>query len=117
MFYALKLYLSDRWIFFPGLATAAIVLAIWTFTALNVQPTGDSIFLHYNVVFGADLIGSWKRAYVPPAVALGIFFINGLLSFLFYSTNRLVGRLLASMALGVAASILVGQVLMLNLNL
>lgn len=117
MFYSFKLYILDRWILATA-ATSLIMLGVLSwYTLYHVRPTDSNVFLHYNVVFGTDLVGEWQSQLIPLYVGVAVFIVNGMVSWLLYGANRLVGRLLFIFTLAVVASLLAGQVLMLNLNL
>ena len=76
VFYNPKLYLRDYWVgpVFLGSVLAQIVM--WWYLLVNIHPTVEQIFLHYNSVFGIDLIGNWWQIFYLPAGGLLILVIN-----------------------------------------
>jgi len=65
---------------------------------LYVRPTDDLVFLHYNVVFGVDLIGSWWKMLFDPFVGFCLFFFNFLLSWYVYGEDKVLARMLTVLA-------------------
>lgn len=106
MFYFPKLYLRDPWIFGPLTASFILQAAQWWYIAANVRSTADQIFLHYNIIFGIDLIGPWWKIFLPPAAGLAFLAINFFLSFFLYRFDRLLARLLPLFTVGVEAVLL-----------
>lgn len=117
MIYSYKLYIQDRWILVLFLATVALVAAQWWYTGVHVEPTDEIVFLHYNIVFGTDLVGSWRSQLTPPIVGSVVLVVNNLLSWILYKSSRLISRLLLVFAVAIEGALLVGQILMLSLNL
>lgn len=117
MFYSFKLYILDRWILLTAIASTTLFGVLCWYTVTHVHPSESSVFLHYNIIFGTDLVGRWQSQFTPLYVGAAVFFANGLASWFLYGSNRLVGRFLFVFTMAIEASLLVGQVLMLNLNL
>lgn len=116
MFYSPKLYLRDPWIRWPLSACSLAQGLIWWFVLSRVHPTNDSIFLHYTIMFGVDLIGNWGQILLPPAVGLSFGVFNFFLSFTVYSASRFTARLLACATVLVQIFLAVGVVLIVGLN-
>lgn len=94
-FYNFKLYLRDRvvgWLFLLALLGQ---IFMWWYLLVNIHPSNEPIFLHYNMVFGIDLVGSWRRIFYLPAGGLLIFFLNYFISWYFYSQDKFLARLLS----------------------
>lgn len=117
MFYSFKLYLLDRWIMLSVLASWVVYGVLVWFTATRVHPSDSSVFLHYNIIFGTDLVGSWRQQLTPAIVGAVVLAVNGFASWFMYGASRLVGRMLGIFTLAIQISLLVGLVLNLNLNL
>lgn len=117
MFYSFKLYLVDRWILATTLASLLLLAALGWYTISNVRPTPDNVFLHYNIVFGTDLVGEWQAQLIPFIVGCVVFIVNNLFSWMIFGSNRLLGRLVVFFTMAVEISLLVGQIFMLNLNI
>lgn len=94
MFYSFSVYWKDRWIFVSALFLLVSQLFMWGYGAFFIHPTTDQIFLHYNVVFGVDLIGEWWKVFAAPVGGLAIFLINFLLSWYCYGQDKIMSRFL-----------------------
>ncbi|OGH94976.1 MAG: hypothetical protein A2538_04785 [Candidatus Magasanikbacteria bacterium RIFOXYD2_FULL_41_14] len=94
-FYNIKLYLQDHFIGrLLGLAVF-IQIFMWWYILSSVHPGGEQVFLHYNIVFGIDLIGNWQKLLYLPLGGLLILLVNYLVSWLFYSQDKFLARLLS----------------------
>lgn len=115
--YSPKLYLRDWWIAAPLGAIAAIQGLMWWYVFSHIHPAAEQIFLHYNVIFGVDLVGDWWRIFYLPAGGAIIFLANYPLSFLFYRGDRFLARLLAVATAAGEAFLLLAVVLIVGLNI
>ncbi|MBI2355680.1 MAG: hypothetical protein HYV13_00555 [Candidatus Doudnabacteria bacterium] len=61
----------------------------WVILASKVKISSSSIVLHYNVIYGADLIDKAYAIYIIPAAALLILIINFLLANYFFKREKL----------------------------
>lgn len=102
------------------MVTMSISLAIqaisWWYVASKIHPTNDSLFLHYNIIFSIDLIGEWWKVYTPSFVGLVLLLVNLLVGWLLYGNYRVMSRVLLVFMILIEAALLVGQVLLVNLN-
>src|SRR4030042_1891246 len=57
--------------------------------------SSSQLFLHYNIYFGIDWIGSWYKIYIYPFAGLLIFIINFLLAIYFYENTKITSYNLA----------------------
>lgn len=117
MLYPLRSYARDPWIFFPGIISALILLSHWWYAISKITPTSEQLFLHYNILFGVDLIGEWWKIYFIPFFALIILVFNFCLSYFFYQQNRFVSRFLSSLTVFYEVLILIGSLLIIGLNI
>lgn len=76
----------------------------------------ESVFLHYNIVFGVDLVGSWWKIYYLPLAGLLVFLLNYTLSFVFYKTDKFLSRLLNFWSLLFHLFLLAVVILLVRLN-
>ncbi len=97
---AFRVLWSDR----PALVFSILALFFnalsWSVAVLLQRSIGDeSAILHYNVVFGIDLIGSAVRFYLTPLLGLGIVIINLLWgAWMSSQRNRLLSMVLVIFA-------------------
>ena len=94
MFNFPKVYWKDRWVWIPAVFLLLFQLFMWVYAAVYVRPTADQVFLHYNVVFGVDLIGEWWKILAVPFGGFLIFLINFSLSWYRYSEDKILARFL-----------------------
>jgi len=94
MFYYLKMYLRD-WRNSLGLSISVVFqVYIWIFLALNIKPEMERIFLHYNIIFGVDLLGEWWKIYYLPIAGLLVLIVNSCLAVLVYKKSKFISWLL-----------------------
>lgn len=90
---------------------------MWPYIIIKLSATGEQAFLHYNNIFGIDLVGAWWKALYLPLGGLAIILINYLLIFYSYNTDKIIARLL-SFSVGLFQLFLVWAVyLMVEINL
>lgn len=97
--YPFKLYfkhLPNRIMMLSGLG---VNLLIWAWLAWNIRPQEAAIFLHYNVLFGVDLIGPWHRIFLVPLAGLSILIVNALIGWFLFSKDKFVSHVLNGVAL------------------
>ena len=96
-------FISDR--LNLGLNAAALLINIihWIVLFLKIKPTEPSIVLHYNVIYGADLVDRAAFIYMIPASALLILILNYLVANFLSRREKLTGYFLgfASIAIQV----------------
>lgn len=74
---SLRLLFSDYIVRRIFIVAGAVNLLAWLAAFLLARSIGDSLaVLHYNVVFGIDLIGPAFHLYAIPLIALAIIVIN-----------------------------------------
>ena len=117
MLYPIRSYFRDRWILTSFLAGGALQFFQWWYTISRIRPTGEQLFLHYNILFGVDLIGEWWKIYLIPLFSLIILLVNFGLSYFCYQQNRFISRFLVVLTLFYEVLILVGSTLIIGLNI
>lgn len=98
MFYSPKVYWQDKWVCIPAAVCLFFELLMLIYAAIYVRATSDLVFLHYNVVFGVDLIGEWWKVLYIPFSSLAIFVVNFGLSWWVYGQDKTLGRFLTFVA-------------------
>lgn len=92
--YPIKLYLKHT----PHLVMIPLALLFnlgtWFWLLWNLPREADSIFLHYNILYGVDYIGDWWRAFYIPIAGLVIFLLNTLLAWLLFPKDKFASELL-----------------------
>ena len=114
MFYSPKVYWQDKWVWIPAVVVLVLEVLMMVYAAIYVRATNDLVFLHYNVVFGVDLIGEWWKVLYIPLSVMVMFLVNFGLSWWIYGADKTLGRFLAfivaflSIFLGLAFYLSVG---------
>ena len=117
MFYSPKLFFRDPWILWPIIGSILSQLLIWWYILANIRPTTEQLFLHYNVVFGVDLIGEWWKIYYLPLAGFLVILVNYLLGLHFYRHDKLLSRLLSFFTVFFHVFLLIAIVLIVDKNI
>jgi len=114
--YPIKLYIIDRFNLFVLIPSAILIIigAIWLFW--QTKPQDDYIFLHYNILFGVDLVGEWWKIIHLPITALIIFIINFIISWFIFSRDKFASRLINAVNLYCQIFIFIAILLIVFLN-
>jgi len=92
--YPIKLYfkkLSTGGFFAAGLAMNVFV---WLWLWSHIPAGVNGLFLHYNILFGVDFIGSSWQMYMVPLSGLIILIINLFLGWVVYKKEHFAAQLL-----------------------
>jgi hypothetical protein len=116
MFYSPRLYFRDLWISLPLVGVFFIQIYIWYDLIANIHPDMGQIFLHYNIVFGVDLVGDWWRIFLLPGAGLLVLAVNYILSYSFYGSDKFMARLLGLWVLLFHALLLAGTIFLVSMN-
>ena len=83
--------ISQRHIIIFLLSAVIINILNWIIAYYIVANSNSNlIVLHYNVDFGADLIGQVKRIYAMPILGFVIILTNAILSFTIYKKEQFI---------------------------
>lgn len=114
--YPFKLYLHDTpTIIFIG-SSLALNIASFLWLALRIRPDLGQIFLHYNILFGVDLLGTWYQVFFIPAIGLLILIVNAVVGWLLFHRDKFAGHLLNFTSVMVQLFVLVASGLLIFLN-
>ena len=95
VFYSPKLYSRDLWVSTPLSGVILIQIFLWWYLIVNIRSDAGQIFLHYNIIFGVDLIGDWWRIYFLPLAGVLVIFLNYFFSLMLYSVDKFLARLMS----------------------
>jgi hypothetical protein len=90
--------------------------AAWWYTFSRVHQSADPVFLHYNIIFGIDLIGEWWKLWFIPAFGTALFLINLIISYLSYGRDKIISRLVGITTVCLEIFILIGLLLIIGIN-
>lgn len=94
MLHLIKVYFRDLWVNVPLVLSALAQCFIWYYLVAVAKHSADQYFLHYNIIFGVDLVGSWGKIFLLPIGGLVIILFNLVISVLVYNQDKLLARLL-----------------------
>ena len=86
----LKDFLQNEIVDWLLLAGFLANLVDWILLAIFIRPVDVDIVLHYNIYFGVDVMGNWKRVFLLPIVGLILLFINNILAVYFYRRKKVI---------------------------
>jgi len=112
-FYPITLYLR----YLPNLIMLSLSLflnlAVWIWLLWQIKPIAEPIFLHYNILFGVDLVGPWWKVLYLPIIGCVILLVNAILGWLLFGRDKFIAQflnavtVLCQMFLFIAAALLV----------
>jgi hypothetical protein len=82
----------------------------------QIGPREELIFLHYNILFGVDLIGPWFRILFIPIFGFGIIVINTLLGWILFNKDKFAAQLLHAVSLVCQVLLFIGSTILVFLN-
>ena len=116
MFYSPKLYFRDPWVSVPLVGVIFAQLFLWWYLISNIRPDAGQIFLHYNIIFGVDLVGDWWRIYYLPLAGVAVTLLNYFFSLMLYSVDKFLARILSVWVLFFHLFLTIGVTLLVRLN-
>ncbi len=92
-------YREDLVVKISFILSLIINIMIWLALYFKLYPFSylteyGQIYLHYNIYFGIDSIGSWYIPFVIPALGLFIILFNNILAYIFYLTEKIISYVL-----------------------
>lgn len=90
---------------------------LWVYVIIGGAGLGDAAILHYDALQGIDLIGPGNDFFILPLVGLIIIGVNFFLSAMSIKSNRLVARILSSLAVLAQIILIVAAILLLHINI
>lgn len=116
VFYPIKLYFRN-----PGVSvmlgiSLALNLGSWVWLLWQIGPREELIFLHYNILFGVDLIGPWYQILYIPIFGLGILLVNALLGWILFNRDKFAAHLLLAGSVICQVFLLIGSAILVFLN-
>ncbi len=96
---------------------AAWIVLYWKLNAFSYQTEYGQIFLHYNIYFGVDNIGSWYKAFIIPLLGIIIIIFNNILAYSFYLKERLISYVLVISQVLIQVVLLAASIFVILLNI
>lgn len=102
---------------FISIGLAALLNIIhWLLLFIKIRPSASHILLHYNVVYGPDLVDKSTYVYLIPFVAFIFFIINVYTSAVFYKKEKLAAYFLNIASVTVQVIFLVASLVLIISN-
>ncbi len=84
-----KSFVSDRLNFFSLGVSLLINIIQWALIYIKIRPDDTNILLHYNIVYGTDLVDRGVYAYFIPGLALIFLLVNFAAAYYIYHREKL----------------------------
>jgi hypothetical protein len=114
--YPLKLYIKKTQNLILLCIGLVLNIASWVWLLLNIGPHLGQVFLHYNILFGVNLVGPWYAVFALPLAGLCIIILNALLGWMLYKQDEFASYLLGGVSVFVNALLLISSALLVFLN-
>jgi hypothetical protein len=88
----------------------------WIILYIKIKPTQDNILLHYNVIYGADFVGSSYYLYWIPLLALILLIINTIAASIFFKREKLAAQFITLASIPVQLAFLVATINLIMVN-
>jgi len=69
-------------------STLILLIISCLYILIGVKSKNNEVPLHYNLIFGVDSVGSWKRLFLIPVTGFIILILNNFLANFFYKSGR-----------------------------
>ncbi|MCF6276587.1 MAG: hypothetical protein L3J07_01925 [Candidatus Magasanikbacteria bacterium] len=115
--YPLKLYIKQPAILSMVILSLLVNIFMWFWLLYVLGPQQDPIFLHYNILFGVDLIGEWWNILYLPITGIFILIINFILGWVLFHKDKFIAYILNAVNLICQVFLLVATLLIVFLNL
>lgn len=103
-------FLKNEIVFWLLILNFVANISNWIILFIFMNKVDGDVILHYNVYFGVDNIGSWKKSFIMPFIGIIIFSLNVFLAAFFYKNKEriasyilLLSVLMAQMGLIIAS--------------
>lgn len=115
-FYPIKLYFKSLPNLIMLLASFLINILSWLWLIFQIRPQQEDIFLHYNILFGVDYLGSWWKVFYLPIFGLLIFLINTIIGWALFGKDKFIAQILNAVNLFCQIFIFIASALLVFLN-
>ena len=114
--FLLTSYFKNRLIRLNLFFSLLVNFCLWLFLIWRVKTLSSFIFLHYNIYFGIDQLGSRNGIFILPALGLGFLIINFILARLTYSEEKNLSYFLAAASSFIQVILVLAGVLIISIN-
>jgi len=114
--YPLKLYIKHLPNLLMIVGSLVLNIVSWVWLVFRLGSQEEAIFLHYNILFGVDLIGEWEKILYLPAVGLCVFLLNAVLGWILFHKEKFAAYILLAISVLCQAFLLIASGLLIFLN-
>ncbi len=111
-----KSFISDRLNVVSLGLTLLVNIIHWGILYGKIKPGSANVLLHYNVVYGPDLVDKASFIYLIPAVALAFIVINAIISNVFYRREKVASYFLNFAGIPVQLIFLIATLVLIKVN-
>ncbi len=109
-------FISDR-MNSVGLGISLLINIIhWLTLYIKIKPGVDDILLHYNVVYGSDLVGKSIYIYWIAFLALALLIVNVILAVTFYKKEKLASHFISLSSIPVQLVFFIATIVLITVN-
>lgn len=92
--YPIKLYLKSLPNKITLLLSVVANAGVWFWLFWNIPPQDSPVFLHYNILFGVDLIGDWWKIIYIPLTGLLLILLNSIIGWVTFHKDQFIAYVL-----------------------
>ena len=115
--YPFRIYLITPKILIFNIINIGLVALSFFWLLIQIPNNNEQVFLHYNILFGVDRIGSWGQIFYLPLIALLFFLINFVFAWFFYSKDKMISYFLNICTLIINIFIFIASILLVFINI
>jgi hypothetical protein len=116
LIYPVKLYIKNAPIAGMFVISLLLKIASWVWLLWQIGPQKDYIFLHYNILFGVDLIGPWQKILILPGIGLLVLVANTVLAWMLFNKNKFAAQILHAASVVCQVLLFIGSTILVFLN-
>ena len=109
-------FFQDRLVLISLVGGLLLNIILWIILISKFGLASEPMPLHFNVVYGIDLVGQSRRVYQLPAAGLGIFLINLFLGRSIYQVIKLFAYFLIFTSLAIQILLFIASLGLVFLN-
>ena len=114
--YPIKLYFKTLPNLIMILASLLVNILSWLWLVFQIHPQPEPIFLHYNVLFGVDYLGSWWKVFYLPLFGLLILLTNFIIGWSLFGKDKFIAQILNAVSVFCQIFIFIASALLVFLN-
>ena len=114
--YPIKLYIKNLPNLIMLIFGLLLNLSTWIWLLWQIKPEEEMVFLHYNILFGVDYVGSWWKVLFLPIAGIFIYLLNAILAWALFGKDKFFAQILNFISVLCQIFILIAASLLVFLN-